>query len=392
MLRTADLDYHLPPELIATQPMSPRDAARLMVLRRSDPSFIQHRQVRDLPEILGACDTMIVNRTRVLPARLRGVRTDTGGRAEGLYIHERSAFTPGTTLLSWQVLLKLRRAKEGVTIRLETNRGEPSPITLRLVSRIGTESGEEAAGWAVVVEGAPDNATTPQILEQVGLTPLPPYILAARRKHEQPADDVRDRAEYQTVYAAAGASEAGSVAAPTAGLHFTPELLEVLRARGVARAEVELAVGMGTFKPVETEYVEQHTMHSEWCTVPRETAEVIQQSLANRGASDASRLIAIGTTTARTLESFATPAAMLATPSVLTRILITPGHRFRHFDSLLTNFHLPRSTLLAMVAAFLDDDDRVRGQGLARLLTAYRVAVDSGYRFYSFGDAMVILP
>lgn len=391
MLRTDDLDYHLPPDRIATQPASPRDAARLMVLRRSEPDFIRHRHIRDLPDILRAGDTLIVNRTRVLPARLRGVRTDTGGRAEGLFVHELPCADPDAAL-SWQVLLKLRRAKPGVTVRLDRSDGAPSPIHLRLVERLGAESGDHAAGWRVTVHGAPPGATTPRLLEQVGLTPLPPYILAARRKHDECGDDTRDRAEYQTVYAASHLQGQGSIAAPTAGLHFTPELLETLNSRGIGRAEVELAVGMGTFKPVETEYVEQHAMHSEWCTVPRSTAELIQRTLAAALTPDAGRLIAIGTTTARTLESFASPAEMLATPSVSTRLLITPGHGFRHFHGLLTNFHLPRSTLLAMVAAFLDDDDRVRGQGLARILAAYRTAVDMGYRFYSFGDAMIILP
>lgn len=391
MLRTDDLDYHLPPDLIATQPASPRDAARLMVLRRSEPDFIQHRHIRDLPDILRAGDTMIVNRTRVLPARLRGVRTDTGGRAEGLFVHELPRADPDAPI-AWQVLLKLRRTKPGVTVRLDRSDGAPSPINLRLVARIGAESGDDAAGWHVTVHDAPPGATTPHILEHVGLTPLPPYILAARRKHDERGDDARDRAEYQTVYAASQPQGEGSVAAPTAGLHFTPELLETLHSRGVRRAEVELAVGMGTFKPVETEFVEQHAMHSEWCIVPRDTAELVQRTLAAPPTSDAGRLIAIGTTTARTLESFASLAEMLATPSVFTRLLITPGHRFRHFHGLLTNFHLPRSTLLAMVAAFLDDDDRVRGQGLSRMLAAYRAAVDAGYRFYSFGDAMIILP
>jgi S-adenosylmethionine:tRNA ribosyltransferase-isomerase len=154
----------------------------------------------------------------------------------------------------------------------------------------------------------------------------------------------------------------------------------------VERAEVVLHVGMGTFKPVETEFVEQHAMHGEWCSVPSETARAIADRPPN------SRILAVGTTTARTLESYASPDEMLTAPSKDTHILITPGHRFRHVGALMTNFHLPRSTLLAMVAAFLDDDDRVRGRGLTRLLEAYRVAVEMGYRFYSFGDAMLILP
>ncbi len=406
MLRTADLDYHLPEELIATEPASPRDSARLMVLRRSDPDFLAHRRVSDLPEFLVPGDLLVVNRTHVLPARFRGVRTDTGGKAEGLFVQE----LPGGVdcSLVWQVLLKLRRAKPGVIVRALHSDGTPGPIHLRLMERIGAESGDDTGGWRVAVEGHDAGATTRYVLERIGLTPLPPYILAARRRHDEASGIARDRHDrevYQTVYAAADEHEShgrGSVAAPTAGLHFTPDLLSRLNAGGVDRTEVVLHVGMGTFKPVETEFVERHAMHGEWCEVPPETAHRLQRA---PHASEGSRspiatdphphpptVVAVGTTTARTLESFASPDEMLATPAKETRLLITPGHRFRHVGALMTNFHLPRSTLLAMVAAFLDDDDRVRGEGLSRLLAAYRTAVDAGYRFYSFGDAMVILP
>lgn len=426
MLRTADLDYHLPEELIATEPASPRDSARLMVLRRSDPDFLAHRRVSDLPEFLVVGDLLVVNRTHVLPARFRGVRTDTGGKAEGLFVQE----LPGGVdcSLVWQVLLKLRRAKPGVIVRALHSDGTPGPIHLRLISRIGAESGDDTGGWRVAVEGHDAGATTRYVLERIGLTPLPPYILAARRRHDEASGIARDRHDrevYQTVYAAADEQEShgrGSVAAPTAGLHFTPDLLSRLNAGGVDRTEVVLHVGMGTFKPVETEFVERHAMHGEWCEVPPETAHRLQRAPRASGGSGSSAttphtfakarplhssaespstpaphsrpptVIAVGTTTARTLESFASPDEMLATPAKETRLLITPGHHFRHVGALLTNFHLPRSTLLAMVAAFLDDDDRVRGSGLARLLSAYRTAVETGYRFYSFGDAMIILP
>lgn len=410
MLRTADLDYHLPEELIATEPASPRDSARLMVLRRGDPGFIAHRRVSDLPEFLSPGDLLVVNRTRVLPARFRGLRTDTGGKAEGLFVQELPGGTPGP--LAWQVLLKLRRTRPGALVRLLQTDGSPSPVHLRLVERIGAESGDDTGGWRVAVEGHGAGEGTQSILGRVGLTPLPPYILAARRRHEEPADAARDRHDrevYQTIYAAADEQEPhgrGSVAAPTAGLHFTPELLSRLDVAGVHRAEVVLHVGMGTFKPVETEFVEQHAMHGEWCSVPEETAHRLRENRdapagsdarrqANGGAPARSRsgfVVAVGTTTARTLESFDSPEEMLAAPARDTRLLITPGHRFRHVGALLTNFHLPRSSLLAMVAAFLDDDDRVRTRGLVRLLAAYRTAVEMGYRFYSFGDAMLILP
>jgi S-adenosylmethionine:tRNA ribosyltransferase-isomerase len=422
MLRTSELDYHLPEELIATEPASPRDAARLMVLRRSDPSFIAHRHVRDLPEYLSQGNLLVVNRTHVLPARFRGVRTDTGGKAEGLFVQEFAEGCHGLTgvladkpcghaavQLTWQVLLKLRRTKPGVLVRLLSSDGSPSPIHLRLIERMGSEEGDDAAGWRVAVEGHEPDDTTQHILDHIGLTPLPPYILAARRRHEEHApptlthpiapDDRHDREVYQTVYAAAAADEShgrGSVAAPTAGLHFTPDLLARLAAMGIPRAEVVLHVGMGTFKPVETEFVEQHAMHSEWCTVPPETARAIQcattRPTRRADGEEHGTILAVGTTTARTLESFASPDEMLASPARDTRILITPGYRFRHVGALMTNFHLPRSTLLAMVGAFLEDDDHVRGQGLARLIGAYRTAIEMGYRFYSFGDAMIILP
>ncbi|MGH7133707.1 MAG: S-adenosylmethionine:tRNA ribosyltransferase-isomerase, partial [Phycisphaerales bacterium] len=212
-------------------------------------------------------------------------------------------------------------------------------------------------------------------------TPLPPYIRAARKRHGVEVDDAVDRAAYQTVYARGDELSAGSVAAPTAGLHFTPDLLAMLSAKGVDRAEVVLHVGTGTFKPVDTEFVEQHPMHAEWCTAPAATTAAMARARFSGG-----RVFAVGTTSARTLESF-TQAELTpnADASHWTRILITPGYQWRHIDGLMTNFHLPRSTLLAMVAALLPG-------GAAQLLDVYREAIVKGYRFYSYGDAMLVAP
>jgi S-adenosylmethionine:tRNA ribosyltransferase-isomerase len=381
MLRTDDLDYHLPDELIATTPADPRDSARLMVLSRTDPGRLEHRLVRDLPEFL-ARDLMVVNATRVLPARFRGVREDTGGMAEGLFVESGS---PG----AWTVLLKMRRMRPGVVVLLIDHEGKPCGVRLRLIERTGEDNG----AWRVAVEdkhGASVAVAPPELLARIGLTPLPPYIRAARKAGHLEVPDERDRTTYQTVYATDRGERpgCGSVAAPTAGLHFTPSLLERLAAKGVRRAEVTLDVGLGTFKPVEVEFIEQHPMHAEWCGVPEETAGAI--TAARQGGS---RIIAVGTTSARTLESFESPEEMLRVHSKETRILITPGYRFRHVDVLMTNFHLPRSTLMAMVAAFLTPPESTTPQeGVARLKAAYEGAVREGYRFYSYGDAMLILP
>jgi len=402
MLATAALDYVLPEELIAMSPVSPRDSARLMVLKRSDPSYVEHVHVRDLPGVLGPRDLLVVNTTRVLPARFRAVRADSGGRGEGLFIAERSVGTSESgTGLVWQVLLKMRRVKPGVEVNLELNTpsGGRSGVWLKLIERVtrgddaarAGASDEGADGWLVAVvhdRSLDGQATTKMVLDRVGLPPLPPYILASRKRHELAMEDARDRETYQTVYAAGGKDEShgsGSVAAPTAGLHFTPELLARLSAAGVARAEVVLHVGMGTFKPVETEFVEQHAMHAEWCSVPGETVRAMS-------GDEARRVVAVGTTTARTLESYASLEEMRSHPERSTRILITPGYHFKHVGALMTNFHLPRSTLMAMVGAFMDDDDSARGAGLERLIGAYRVAIEMKYRFYSFGDAMLIVP
>lgn len=372
MLRTSDLDYVLPEDRVAVAAAEPRDAARLMVVWRSDPGRVEHRAVCDLPDYLGRGDALIVNNTRVLAARLLGVRTDTGGAVEGLFLSEDAKSATG---LRWRVLLRGRRMRAGLVVALNVGSGAPSGVQLRLVRGLDDEG--EKGGWVVELEGPCAGEATGVVLERVGTTPLPPYIRAARRRAALVENEAADRDRYQTVYS--DAALGGSVAAPTAGLHFTSELLRQLADGGVARGEVLLHVGTGTFKPVETEYVEQHPMHSEWCRVPAATGELIARTRAARG-----RVVAVGTTSARTLESFA-PAEVAAGAEAWSRLLVTPGFAWRNVDGLMTNFHLPRSTLLAMVASLFPE-------GMPRLLELYADAIGRGYRFYSFGDAMLVLP
>lgn len=395
MLAVKDLEYELPEELVATHPATPRDAARLMVLRRSEPASIEHAHVRDLPGFLDPGDLLVVNTTKVVPARLVGVRSDTRGKAEGLFLggaeesggaapawgssHEGGEF--------WRVMLKARRLREGVCVDLHMPGGGDSGLRLTLIERV-TGEGEEGA-WVVRVDGLRPGQSSLDALAAVGTTPLPPYIRAARKRHQESDASGTDPDRYQTVYARGSAG--GSVAAPTAGLHFTGELLDRLGARGVERAEVTLHVGAGTFKPVETEFVEQHRIHAEWCEVPAMTGAAIERARTRAagghgvsGSRANGRVVAVGTTTARTLESFE-PAELAAGAAKWTSLMITPGHAWRNADALLTNFHLPRSTLLALVASLLPE-------GPARLMEVYRRAIEDRYRFYSFGDAMLILP
>jgi S-adenosylmethionine:tRNA ribosyltransferase-isomerase len=409
MLPTSALDYALPEELIATRPAQPRDSARLLVVSRSRPDLLEHRAFRDLAGLLAPGDLLVVNATRVMPARFLCVRADSSGRGEGLYIGP-APHAASDGALMWQVLLKLRRTSEGARVRLLTAEGTPGDVELELTMP------HPDSGWIVRVHasepvtiGGSDDARTRLVLDRVGLTPVPPYILSARKRASTRVDDDDDRREYQTVFAhdAEGASAQretprGSIAAPTAGLHFTPELLQRLSARGVLRLEVMLDVGLGTFKPVEAEHVEQHAMHAEFCCVPPATARAIAELRADDGrardsAATAARqqLIAVGTTAARTLESFATIDELLrlGPPGKHTRLLITPGFSWQHCDGLITNFHLPRTTLLAMVASRLQPDGEpdLRA-GVERMQAIYRIAVQERYRFYSFGDAMLILP
>ncbi len=355
----------------------------MMVVSRSDASRVEHRLVRDLPGLLRAGDVMVFNTTRVVPARLVGVRSDTGGRVEGLYLSHEVSGGGGATAERWIVLLRAKRLRESVVVDLESPGAPPAGAGVRL--RLIAKREEPAGAWVVEIERGGKGGG---LLDCVGRTPLPPYILKARRDSGVEVGEAVDRGRYQTVYAAEGSS----VAAPTAGLHFTPELLAALAARGVGRADVRLDVGTGTFRPIEVERVEDHPMHAEWCSVDRPVATAIGAARRLGG-----RVIAVGTTSARTLEGFA--GAIVGEVEGFgrdrtgggwpvegeTRILISPGYRWRCVEGLLTNFHLPRSTLLAMVGALFPG-------GVERVKALYGVAIREGYRFYSYGDAMLVLP
>ena len=363
-LRVDDLDYELPRELIATRPAEPRDSARLLIMHGNDDA-IEHRHVRDLPDYLRAGDTLVFNRTAVMPARLVGRRVDTGGRVEGLFLEE---VAPG----QWLVMLRSNgRLRAGQRVQLLDTDGQPYESALELVE-------PRPEGWLVNAGGSQSVAA---MLDRAGWTPLPPYILRARG--EEKFRDALDRQWYQTTFA--DPRERRSVAAPTAGLHFTPELLARIENRGVRRIDVVLDIGLGTFKPITAETIDQHPMHAERFVVEPSVIEAIQQ--AHNPAQGSGRIIAVGTTVVRTLESL---PALLPDPASLsepvigrTELLISPPYRFKHVDGMLTNFHLPRSTLLALVGAMV---------GLDRIKAAYREAISQRYRFYSYGDAMLILP
>lgn len=339
----AAYDYHLPAELIAQTPAEPRDAARLLVVRED---ALEDRTFRDFPTLLGAGDVLVLNETRVVKARLFGTRAG-GGAAEVLLLRPAAggAFDPAAR--RWEALCRPgRRLAPGARITFP-------------------------AGSATVVESAPDGrrvlefdegVAVGELLESSGVTPLPPYIHA-------PPPDAAER--YQTVFARVP----GSVAAPTASLHFTPEVLERLRARGVRIVPLVLDVGIGTFRPVTAERLDEHAMHAERFELPEATvAELV------RAREEGRRVVAAGTTVVRALEG-AAAAGELRSGAQSTELFIRPGFRFRVVDALLTNFHLPRSTLLALVSAFA---------GYERIMQAYGEAVRRRYRFFSFGDAMFI--
>lgn len=375
-MRTDELDFELPRELIATRPVEPRDSSRLLVVSRSDPGRLEDRVFTDLPGLLGQGDTLVFNRSRVIPARLEGVNPATGGRVSGLYLKDAGRRADGRA--EWVVLLKAKRSRAGGRVALVGADGAETGVVLELVEPCADEG---PGAWVVVVEGAGGS----EVLDRVGLTPLPPYILSARKERGEATADEQDRSFYQTVYAGGG-GEAGSVAAPTAGLHFTDRVLADLAARGVGRREVVLHVGAGTFRPVETERLEDHAMHAERCWVG--TAG----DLLSRRERDG-RVIAVGSTSVRTLEAAAglieAGRAEEARGWFETDILIAPGYRWKAVDGMVTNFHLPRSTLIAMVAAALEGDGV---DGVERVKAVYAHAVREGYRFFSYGDAMVILP
>ncbi len=351
-VKTADFDYDLPPELIAQTPIEPRDAARLLVVRRADGS-LAHRRFYDLVEYLEPGDLLVMNESRVIPARLHARKIPSGGRVEILLLTRHDAQT-------WEALVGGRRARAGARLRLETPPGVPAihPLEAEILS-------ETPAGARIIRFSAPVD----ELLDALGEVPLPPYIHTP----------LADRERYQTVYA----RTRGSVAAPTAGLHFTPELFERLRKQGVELALVTLHIGLDTFRPVQEEMVEEHAIHREWCRLDEAAAAAITQARARGG-----RVVAVGTTSVRVLETAAQQAQeQAASEPVLpfsgwTNLFIYPGYRFRLVDALVTNFHLPRSTLLMLVSAFA-------GRELIR--RAYKEAVRERYRFYSLGDAMLIL-
>ena len=365
LMRLEDLDYHLPDSQIAQRPLDRRDASRLLALTRADGA-IQDRQFADFPDLLRGDELIVVNNTKVIPARLFGRRAGVHSqppsratRQEHLTGRVEVFLTRQIGPQTWEALVRPgRKMQTGERVlfgegELEAeviSRGELGLRTLRFVSR--------------------DTHGVPEHLERLGHVPLPPYI---RR-----TDEVSDRERYQTVFA----KRPGAIAAPTAGLHFTPEILQRIRARGVEICEVTLEVGLGTFQPVHSETLEGHAMHSEAYEITEETTRRIMQARAARRP-----ILAIGTTVVRALEAAALRAAESVSADPLlsgkadARLFIYPGFHFRVVDALLTNFHLPRSTLLALVCAFV---------GREKVLSAYNHAVQAGYRFYSYGDCMLI--
>ncbi|MDA8441694.1 MAG: tRNA preQ1(34) S-adenosylmethionine ribosyltransferase-isomerase QueA [Peptococcaceae bacterium] len=341
-MQLSDFDFDLPTELIAQYPVEPRDASRLMVVDRSAPEFI-HARFSDIVDYLRSGDVLVLNNTRVLPARLLGQREDTGGKVEVLLLRRQD-------LATWEVLVKPgKKAKLGAILSFGGG-------LLRAQVLDVTEAGGRVVKF--LYTGVFEN-----ILDELGKMPLPPYITAA----------LADRERYQTVYA----KETGSAAAPTAGLHFTPELLAKIRDKGVQVVEILLHVGLGTFRPVKAENILQHQMHSEYYRIEAEVAEVI-----NRAKTEGRRVIAVGTTSARTLEAASDADHRLRAEEGWTNIFIYPGYCFKLVDGLITNFHFPKSTLLMLVSALA---------GRERIMDAYQAAVSGAYRFYSFGDAMFII-
>ena len=356
-MQTDRFNYELPDELIAQSPAARREDSRLLVVDRSSGGRT-HSTIARLGDFLRAGDLLILNDTKVLPARLRGEREEGSGKAELLLL--RSVATN-----NWWVMLKPgRRLREGSIIRLLKNKGGPSDFTATILEK------NEAGHGRVHFSGPGDIADH---LSELGEMPLPPYIRPDATRARL------DRERYQTVFA----REPGSVAAPTAGLHFTESLLADLRARGIATHFVTLHVGLGTFAPVKTEQIEAHEMHEERFTVSTETAEAV-----NEAKSAGRRVIAVGTTSLRVLESVAAVnGGRLIAGSGSTRIFIHPPHKFRIVDALLTNFHLPCSTLLMLVSAFASPGSIA---GIDHLQEVYQEAIRERYRFYSYGDAMLI--
>ena len=340
-MKTSDFYYDLPPELIAQTPLEKRDESRLLCLDKATGEW-SHHHFYELPDFLRAGDCLILNNSRVLPARLLGRRLPGGGACEVLLLQDKGDKV-------WECLVRPgKHLREGARVsfgdgELTAEIAEVLPDGNRLV-RFDYEG--------IFLE----------VLERLGKMPLPPYI----------KEELQDQERYQTVYSKVN----GSAAAPTAGLHFTPELLERIAAKGVGVGYVTLHVGLGTFRPVKENEIEQHDMHSEYCTIPQETADLINRTKANGG-----RVICVGTTSCRTIESWAGEDGTMTATGGWTNIYIYPGYRFKVMDALVTNFHLPESTLIMLVSALV---------GREHVLAAYEEAVRERYRFFSFGDAMFI--
>jgi S-adenosylmethionine:tRNA ribosyltransferase-isomerase len=351
-VRISDFDYELPEGLIAQHPLGRRDASRMLVVNRAEGAW-RDGSFAEFPAELRAGDTLVVNNTRVFPARLVGRREPAGGRVELLLVR-REEFREG----AWEVLARpARKLDPGVRLTFGDGR-----LTAEVLSAT-----EDGARRVVRFRSEGDFR---KLLEEFGRMPLPPYI---KREAEDLAARAEDRERYQTVYAAS----TGAIAAPTAGLHFTPRVFEALRARGVRLAEVTLHVGYGTFAPVRAEELSEHTVAAEHFEVGAGAAEEINKTRERGG-----RVVAVGTTTVRALETAADEGGRVRAGRGETSLTITPGYRFRVVDALLTNFHLPRSSLLVLVGSFAGRD---------LVLAAYRHAVAAGYRFYSYGDCMLIV-
>lgn len=340
-MKTSDFYYELPKELIAQTPLEPRDSSRLLVLDRKTES-IEHKHFYDIIDYLDEGDLLVANDSRVLPARIFGIKDETGARVEFLLLRQISSNR-------WETLCKPgKKAREGAKFTFGNG------LLRASVAQVKDD------GNRIVDFDCDENFFT--TLDKIGKMPLPPYI----------TEELKDKERYQTVYS----HELGSAAAPTAGLHFTEELMDKIRAKGVKIAYVTLHVGLGTFRPVKVDDVTNHKMHSEHYEIPRETAELINQTKRNGG-----RVIAVGTTSCRTLESVASFYGEIKECEGFTDIFIYPGYEFKVLDGLITNFHLPESTLIMLVSAFA---------GYDYVMKAYKTAVEEKYRFFSFGDAMFI--
>lgn len=340
-MKTSDFYYDLPKELIAQTPVEPRDSSRLLILGRNNGE-IEHKHFYDIIEYLHEGDLLVVNDSRVLPARIFGIKEETGARVEFLLLKQISGN-------KWETLCKPgKKAKEGTKFTFGDGLLKATVVEVK------------DDGNRVVDFECDENFFA--ALDKIGQMPLPPYI----------TEELKDKERYQTVYS----HELGSAAAPTAGLHFTKELMDRIREKGINIASVTLHVGLGTFRPVKVDDVTNHKMHSEHYEVPEETAKLIKQTKENGG-----RVIAVGTTSCRTLESVATQYGEIIACDGFTDIFIYPGYKFKVLDGLITNFHLPESTLIMLVSAFA---------GFDNVMNAYKNAVDKKYRFFSFGDAMFI--